>query len=489
MIIKYLYIFLIIYCSINLKLNAQGLLNNGGTLAVQSGAYFIVNQGGIINQNNGTIANAGQIHLSNNWLQTGTSTIYSGTGWVYFLGGSNQTITGLNTVDKIKINNDSKLLINNDLTISNQLDLSNNGKVELGNFNLIFLQNTICTNYDASNYIITNSTGSLQRPIDNSNGAVVFPIGNSSYNPLTMSNLGTLDDFSATVNDLVYANGTSGAVLTEGFVNRTWNIEESVAGGSSLNLDFQWNVSDEQANFVRTASRVNHWTGSQWQSDDVFGGASNVGGGNWSQSVSGVSVLSPFIVESTFNPLPLQLLSFEGQRLDNQRVKLSWKTANERNVADFVVERRLENETNFKTIGQLKAQNIAQNSPEYQLWDENLASQISYYRLKMMDKDGQFQYSPLIAINGTENILPEMLVFPNPSQDKATLQLKNITQGQFTYAIFSPKGDLIYQKKHFITPNNEYNLAFVNQIPAGTYLIQVIVNQRFVLNYTWIKVD
>jgi hypothetical protein len=459
--------------------NAQGLFGNGGTVKVKAGAYIMINQGGVIHQNNGTIDNAGQIHLSTDWTQTGVGTAYTGTGWLYFIGGIDQNITGLNTVANVSVDNNSKALLQSNLTISNQLDLNTNGRVELGTNHLTLNQNAAVVGYDATHYIITNSTGTLQKTIDNSNGTVVFPIGNSSYNPATLSNSGTIDIFAVRVGNEVYQNGTSGGILTEGFVDRAWYITEAVAGGSNTNIDLQWVTADEMMLFDRNRSRINHWDGLSWLSTDVFGLATDLGSGTWSQSVAGVTNFSPFIVETENYALPLDLLSFDAKRSDNQTVQVQFTTQSEVNSTAFEVERMLESERDFTKRGSVEAKGGA-NINTYSFKDENKAQEISYYRLKIKEQGDKFYYAPIRMVAGSDGQVPTATIYPNPVQDIAYLSLKGFAKGVIDYAIYSSTGALIASGKQVHSEKTDYEIKELANLPTGNYVMKLLINNRII---------
>jgi hypothetical protein len=119
-----------------------------------------------------------------------------------------------------------------------------NGKVlTLGNYNA-----TIGNILEASNtaYVKTNGTGKLIS--STSTTANLFPVGNSTYNPVTiMNNTGTTDNFSVSVSDAVLASGSTGTAMTN-VVNRTWTINKVTSGSTSagygVNLTFQWRPAD-----------------------------------------------------------------------------------------------------------------------------------------------------------------------------------------------------------------------------------------------------
>lgn len=75
-----------------------------------------------------------------------------------------------------------------------------------------------------TDYIQTNSTGQLIQQVGSSD--VDFPVGNSSsYNPITLNNTGgAADNYSIRVLDDVFTNGTTGPIITDNVVDRTWLV-------------------------------------------------------------------------------------------------------------------------------------------------------------------------------------------------------------------------------------------------------------------------
>ena len=115
----------------------------------------------MVNQNNGSINNEGTLSLEQDYTQTGSSTNYSGSGWVWFNGTADQNISSVSTltVQNLGVDNGNALILGSDLSIDNALDLNNNGQVQLGSNHLTLNTGASISNYDDSHYIQTNSTG------------------------------------------------------------------------------------------------------------------------------------------------------------------------------------------------------------------------------------------------------------------------------------------------------------------------------------------
>jgi hypothetical protein len=119
--------------------------------------------------------------------------------------------------------------------------------------------------------------------------------------------------------------------------------------------------------------------------------------------------------------LPLNLLDFTA-RATNQSAVLNWKTAEERNASHFEIERSLDLK-NWEKIGIQKALNT-QNTEGYSFTHTKAfeKSNTPFYRLKMMDNDGSFTYSPIRQVRLEK--ATGLKVYPNPA--KSFLQVAGI---------------------------------------------------------------
>jgi hypothetical protein len=94
------------------------------------------------------------------------------------------------------------------------------------------------------------------------------------------------------------------------------------------------------------------------------------------------------------NSLPAVLSNFQLQRISNN-VLLSWQTNTEVNFSHFEVEKS-DNGSVFSNIATVKGTgNINGNLYSYNHYSSSFGT--TYYRLKMVDKDGSFTYSNIIA--------------------------------------------------------------------------------------------
>jgi hypothetical protein len=110
------------------------------------------------------------------------------------------------------------------------------------------------------------------------------------------------------------------------------------------------------------------------------------------------------------HPLPVNLVSFEAIK-QVKKVLLQWTTENELNADKYIVEKSADG-INYIQVGSEPAMNNNQKN-NYSLVDQHPFPGLNFYRLKMMDNDAGFRYSPVRKIN-FNNTADEITVYPNP---------------------------------------------------------------------------
>lgn len=318
----------------------------------------------------------------------------------------------------------------------NTVNFNGSGKKLLtGNYTLTA---TAISGAGANSYISTNGTGKLSITVSNS-ATVNFPVGNSAYNPLGITNnTGSADDFSVYVLDEVYQNGSSGATMPGPRVKRTWNISKTTAnGGSGVDLNFNWNSGES---VWLNVPAMYHFDGSNWVQQS---GTTSSGTNSFTfQGYTGN--FSPFAVGDLNSTLPvsgLQLQAFA----DKKAVVLNWSVDAEWGTKAYEVEHST-NGNSWTRIGQVSAASQASGTgthTAYQYRHENPAEAINYYRLKIVDVDGLSRYSKTVSVN-VANANAGILAYPNPVQ-QGVLNLSISKPG--TVRIFNSNGAMIWQQQ------------------------------------------
>jgi len=199
----------------------------------------------------------------------------------------------------------------------------------------------------------------------------------------------------------------------------------------------------------------------------VYGSGAINGGTNPSaQSIN----LLPFIISDagTSNaPLPLQLGGFSAQK-GTGKVSLNWTTVLEVNTSHFEVEHS-NNGSSWKTISVVAAKGNSNSAQKYAADDiANYSSKV-YYRLKMVDIDGKFEYSPIAVV--TFGGKGKIFAYPNPATSFTMVSSDKAITENVTVSIFNTTGVLV--KQQVITnPGNNFRVG-LEDLKQGTYLLKI----------------
>jgi len=182
--------------------------------------------------------------------------------------------------------------------------------------------------------------------------------------------------------------------------------------------------------------------------------------------------------------LPLNLISFGATKTDKQ-VKLVWITNNERNMSGFEIERSY-NGTQFQVSGTVAPKGSITTSAEYLFFDRSpdMNQAKIYYRLKMINLDGSFEYSPVQIIHNTKVTDALVSVFPNPAHDQVQVRKPAGWQNSpVRYDLFNVNGRI--EKTISSSSNSITDQITVAELPAGIYILRISkgaesVSQRFV---------
>ena len=174
-----------------------------------------------------------------------------------------------------------------------------------------------------------------------------------------------------------------------------WDIDNGGTAETAI-VELAW-VSQNSVS-IYADLRIAHFDGTDW--DKIPNNApSGTNAAGTITSSSAVSTYSPFTLasSSSTNVLPIELVSFSGEKKDNRNI-LNWTTASEINNAYFTVEKSY-NGFDFEWLGTQEGTSPSTQIVNYSLTDYNVLETLNYYRLKQTDFDGKFEYSNTISID------------------------------------------------------------------------------------------
>jgi hypothetical protein len=166
--------------------------------------------------------------------------------------------------------------------------------------------------------------------------------------------------------------------------------------------------------------------------------------------------------------LPVKISFFNAEIRENNAVVLNWTSELELGSHKYIVQRSDDGKT-FTDIGELKAAGNSVKAVNYNFTDFTFNGGISYFRLKEVDKDGEFDYSKIVYVNNRKEMKLVKAVAPNPFV--SDIQLIGINTADVTnknIKVYSSFGQMIPFR---ITGAN--SIAIDPSAPRGVYLLKV----------------
>jgi hypothetical protein len=183
-----------------------------------------------------------------------------------------------------------------------------------------------------------------------------------------------------------------------------------------------------------------------------------------------VSVSGPATLSGT-GALPIVLGSFDAI-LGERGVSLSWTTLVEVNGDHFDVERSTD-AAKWSNLGTVGAVGNSDKKVAYSYTDAAPTSGANYYRLKMVDKDGRYKYSPVKVVRGS--LIKGFSVFPNPAKDYVNVTVSSDAAAELTLRLINQSGQVLQEKKFTHAAGTTVSLS-VGNYPAGNYMLSISGN-------------
>ena len=450
--------------------------------AIFNSASAVVDIDGNFTNSAGTFtATSGTMNVGGNFTITGGTFAHSN-GTIVF-DGNNATFTSGNiTFYNITMNKNS----GKTLTIATGTTINSNTKLTLNSGNIItsvwtqlmlgcninIVMGNSPNNCSSASYI----DGPLTRALC-STGSLFYPIGrNGNYRPLTLYTVpnGGSTNFTAEQIENNIPNWCLPNDLCS--VSKIRHFRVVINGGQVYNDPITLSYCADDGVTNASDLRIAQQVGTCWK--NIGGTGTAVGSGTITSTVD-FNTYGDFILgtDDCINPLPVKLLSFTSKLLDLS-IKLHWETATEIDNDRFEVERSFDGRQWIR-IGTVKGSGNTNSTMNYIFEDNNLPStpKIIYYRLKQVDYNGDFEFSPIVveAFKGVSSpkeikvaLKNNFILYPNPATERLTIESvrPNSIENHFEISDINGK---IWVKNIF----TDFKTIDVNNLASGLYFVTI----------------
>ncbi len=159
--------------------------------------------------------------------------------------------------------------------------------------------------------------------------------------------------------------------------------------------------------------------------------------------------------------IPLQLISFNAFAQPNEKVALYWSTANEGNILSFAIEQSTDGRS-FRNAAIIAAKGQANN--HYMKTLDKAAASTLYYRLKINEQDGQYNYSPVVKVSGSKQA--GIKIISNPNSNKLVIRTDRSLDNS-NARIVNSIGIVV---KNVVLREGE-QVINTNELPSGFYYL------------------
>lgn len=304
-------------------------------------------------------------------------------------------------------------------------DGANSGDIQIIELNWTGVDITGYTNLMFSIYVAEDDDGANQDWDPTSSLRVEVQIDGNGYNPIFAVESDSPTSTTGTPKEDTNFDGLgNGAEITDAFTQYSKSI------GTGLTLDLRITVQDLD-------------TGDEDIAID------NV-------SVSGTA------------PLPINLSNFSVTSEENSKVRLNWITESEINSDYFGVEYSSDGR-DFLELNQVQGAGTTYETQNYHFLHEKANTGINYYRLRMIDLDGTFTYSPIEAIRLESD--SKVVIRPSIAKSRIELLVDSVNGQEVEIEVINSMGQTVLDKK--IESGIEKLDFDIDELHKGHYFVRV----------------
>lgn len=480
--------------TVTIALNAANLslgnLNGGGLTLLQAAHTLSIGAGNTL-----TFHGAGYISGTNVGFLSGTATsnlVFDKTqgtlppGTLQFASGG-QLLNNLSYNCTAPAGN-TTLNLATPVVLSGNLTMTS-GNIDIGTNDISV---TGASTGSATSYIKTSSTGLLK--LLNVTGLRNAPIGESTYNPITVTSTDGYD-WSTRVEDVLGIDDPVFQPNATGAVTRQWYAYPStIPPASNAVVTFQYNDGDvtqigttfDPNKLVQVWRKINNGSpwGADWIAVNTTQAPTGTPGSDRTATTSNWNIFSnmPFAVSNLDAPLPLQcILTLKAEKRNNTGF-ITWDVNSCAGVGSFELQRSV-NGGAYQTIQTVRPSN---NELSFTYTDFQTAKGRNLYRIRVNGLQNGYQYSKVAALVFDSNEMLITSVWPNPVTDVLHFTLSAARQQSVSLAIYNSLGTIV---KKWNTTTGDGNTTIetnVSALPAGVYHI-IAVSGSAKANVVFVK--
>ncbi len=172
------------------------------------------------------------------------------------------------------------------------------------------------------------------------------------------------------------------------------------------------------------------------------------------------------------NILPVKLISFTATT-NGENNNLHWSTAEEKNSKYFEIERSKDG-INFYPIGKVSTKGTASIN-NYSYTDDSPLFPVNYYRLKIVDLDGKFEYSSIKVLKNSNFSIG---LVSNPVTTSLAFKIFSDKEEVLKSSIISSDGKKLQELSFKVYRGKQTKEVPLYNLPKGNYFLEIRRNNN-----------
>ena len=167
------------------------------------------------------------------------------------------------------------------------------------------------------------------------------------------------------------------------------------------------------------------------------------------------------------NLLPVEMMYFRGRSQKTGNL-LSWATANQVGFSHFEIEHS-KNGLDFDLLETIEGTSNTYDKSSYEYLDSKTKFRDNYYRLKVVDLDGRYEYSNIIYIRSDQKDY-HISVNPNPANNFLNIGLDGTLNEELTLELLRLDGALL--QSITLREGDSFKYMDISNLPNGIYILK-----------------
>ena len=179
------------------------------------------------------------------------------------------------------------------------------------------------------------------------------------------------------------------------------------------------------------------------------------------------------IINNGLAVLPVILTEFSAKMKDRSNVLLQWKTTSEVNSDYFLIEKSF-NGLTFSETARISSKAVGSFGASYAYTDLFSEIGVNFYRLKLVDKDGQSAYSKVVSVTVKKEATNSVVISSVfASNSLVQFNFRSIKSAPASVIIIDGSGKKLFTG-NILLNEGENRVSKILNIPKGVYHLNVI---------------